>query len=1117
MKKLLTAIFAISITVSAFARTVTGTVVDENNDPMIGATVQLSSDKKVGTLTDADGKFSLNNVSDAQIDLTLSYVGYKTQTVSYPSSENMSNTVVIIHMPPSSEVLDGAVITSCTKASIANAKKILRDQHTTKCVPTECESERYKLTGQKKATQTTDYSCTSEPDYQCDNNDAKCDQITIGDACVDQNGADCTSTDKNAATAKYEWNDATQTLNCVIKKCDDHFMLGNGVCVASDGPCDRDQIAAIAHATKGELKKGKCHVTECDPGYEVLNDACVKISGKCKSPLPNKAKSGTRAWDEKNQKEICIVTECESGYSISDDKLSCQSKLSETDSRKRVNELRENAKKMHDKETSTANKLIGAAGIGATGIGTSQALSALSEQRADNRAEDDMRAYLATIKCDYGTGKTVNGGETGIELPGGNELTQYVTQYKTLAADLKVRKTALGMSPGIESETIIDAAETGLYDNAATGKTNGAFTSLSRALSDETSADAQAWAQQKADTASKLKTGAIVAGVGAVGSAIANLAVNSGADKQNKSDEILANYAAKYTKKLQAVVDNVEQQIEPKKCNDYSGATGTFPNCQCSDANQYFTVDGGGCIACDGERVVNEDRTGCECPSNLPVENDGQCTAKTPDCMLSGLKSSEKCECIANATADSNDKCVCNDGYTETNGVCIQNQPTPTPLPKAITLNMNSDTLFDSGRATVKNAKDLTNDLQKQINEQTELVWDNLTYCVSVTGHTDRTRFRRHSGMNNQILSERRAKAVEQIMRQVFTMGTPKFQSSGKGASECTAPTYKRNDERCRHVRIVITAGTCDNTNADMKTSAITAAAAAVADATSQTPEKGGKKTDEQKVEKQETPTATPATDTDSTNTGETTVGATNDVSNNTNAEKGGKKTDEQKVEKQETPTATPATDTDSTNTGETTVDATSDVSNNTNTEKGDEKTDNPTESKKIDQQNSETNEQRNPAVTKSSQPLSDDAVRRAMSNFVSACENYSDSTGTIGKFFVNDRVIKYSNSTHPAQDAYCIFLKPTSNPATSGANDPQIKKITTKTINDLDLNMEKLKTSIPDGKILSADSSRGSKRCQQTFANINAPKNTAYQGQNISIDDSYTSCKFVLQDISQI
>lgn len=1064
MKKLLTAIFAISITVSAFARTVTGTVVNENNEPMIGAPVRVVGNTNLGTTTDIDGNFTFPNVPDDKIFLTVTYVGYEDKTVPVPS-DNGTDLTLTIQMTLKSEMLAGVESIGCLPK---DGHKQIYNIKTKECTLTECKSARYKLTGQTQATKINNVSCTTDPDYQCDDDNTECKPITIGDACEDQVGHDCTSTDTNAAVAKYKWDDATQTLNCVITECKKHFMLDNGVCVASDGSCSDAQIAKIEHAKAGKLKNGKCHVTECDPGYEVLNDACVEISGRCKS-LPHKAKSGTRKWDAKSKKEICIVTECESGYSISDDKLSCQSKLSEADSRARVNELRENAKKMHDKETSTANKLIGAAGIGATGIGTSQALSALSEQRADNRAEDDMRAYLATIKCDYGTGKTVNGGETGIELPGGNELTQYVTQYKTLAADLKVRKTALGMSPGIESETIIDAAETGLYDNAATGKTNGAFTSLSRALSDETSADAQAWAQQKADTASKLKTGAIVAGVGAVGSAIANLAVNSGADKQNKSDEILANYAAKYTKKLQAVVDNVEQQIEPKKCNDYSGATGTFPNCQCSDANQYFTVDGGGCIACDGERVVNEDRTGCECPSNLPVENDGQCTAKTPDCMLSGLKSSEKCKCIDNATADSNDKCVCNDGYTETNGVCIQNQPTPTPLPKAITLNMNSDTLFDSGRATVKNAKDLTNDLQKQINEQTELVWDNLTYCVSVTGHTDRTRFRRHSGMNNQILSERRAKAVEQIMRQVFTMGTPKFQSSGKGASECTAPTYKRNDERCRHVRIVITAGTCDNTNADMKTSAITAAAAAVADATSQTPEKGGKKTDEQKVEKQETPTATPATDTDSTNTGETTV------------------------------------------------DATSDVSNNTNTEKGDEKTDNPTESKKIDQQNSETNEQRNPAVTKSSQPLSDDAVRRAMSNFVSACENYSDSTGTIGKFFVNDRVIKYSNSTHPAQDAYCIFLKPTSNPATSGANDPQIKKITTKTINDLDLNMEKLKTSIPDGKILSADSSRGSKRCQQTFANINAPKNTAYQGQNISIDDSYTSCKFVLQDISQI
>lgn len=998
MKKLLTAIFAISITVPAFARTVTGTVLDENNDPMIGANVRVASNKTVGTTTDIDGNFTFSNVPDDKISLTVTYVGYEDKTVPVPS-DNGTDLTLTIQMTLKSEMLNEVVVPGC-KTKAPNATTTLYDQTTRKCYPSECESKRYKLTNSRTVQyKSSSNTVASTPDEDCDN----CTTKIIGDACVDQDSTDCTSTVQHAATANYKWDDNTQTLNCVITKCKEHFMLDNDKkCVASDGPCDRDQIAAIVHATKGELKKGKCHVTECESGYEVSDDACVEISGKCKS-LPRKAKSGTRAWDAESRKEICIVTECESGYSISDDKLSCQSKLSETESRARVDELRENAKKMHDKENSTANKLIGAAGIGATGIGTSQALSALSEQRADNRAENDMRAYLATIKCDYGTGKTVNGGDTGIELPGGNELTQYVTQYKTLAADLKVRKTALGMSPGIESETIIDAAETGLYDNAATGKTNGAFTSLSRALSDETSADAQAWAQQKANTASKLKTGAIVAGVGAVGSAIANLAVNSGADKQNKSDEILAKYASKYTQELQAVIDNVEQQTKTKQCADFTGAKGTFPNCQCS-GNSYFNTDDG-CIACDGGRVVNKDRTGCECPSNLPVEKDGQCTAKTPDCMLSGLKSSEKCKCIDNATADSNDKCVCDNGYTETNGVCIQNQPTPTPLPNAITLNINSDTFFASGSATVKNADQLKTELQDKMNKLTGLDWDNLTYCVSVTGHTDRTKFKRGSKMDNQTLSEQRADAVKGILEKVFTKGKPDFQSSGKGPSECTAPTYKRNDERCRHVKIAITAGKCDDTNTDTLTSALTAVAATVTGATSQ------------------------------------------------------------------------------------------------NTEKVDPKTD----------------KQRTPTVTKSSQPLSDDVVRQAMSNFVSACENYTDNTGTIGKFFVNDRVIKYHNSTRPAQDAYCIFLKTTPSTAASGANDPQINKITQNTINDLDLNMEKLKASIPDGKILSADSSRGSKRCQQTFANINAPKNTAYQGQNISIGDGYTSCKFLVQDISRI
>lgn len=954
MKKLLTAIFAISITVPAFTRTVTGTVLDEAKLPMIGVTVRVAGDKKVGTTTDFNGRFSLSNFPDNATDLNVTFVGYQEKKVTVPSDKNS----VSIDMNPAPIILNEAEVTACRNGP--NVKKTLFDKTTKKCVPTECESAQYKLTGQTTATKINNDSCTTDPDDKYESDKIGCTTITIGDACVDQNGTDCTSTDRNAATAKYEWDG--QNLNCVITKCNERFMLDDDKkCVASDGPCNATQLAAITHAKSGELKNGTCHVTECVPGYEVSDNACVEISGKCKS-LPRKAKSGNRKWDAESQKEICIVTECESGYSISDDKLSCQSKLSEADSRARVDELRENAKKMHDKETSTANKLIGAAGIGATGIGTSQALSALSEQRADNRAEDDMRAYLATIKCDYGTGKTVNGGETGIELPGGNELTQYATQYKTLAADLKVRKTALGMSPGIESETIIDAAETGLYDNAATGKTNGAFTSLSRALSDETSADAQAWAQQKADTASKLKTGAIVAGVGAVGSAIANLAVNSGADKQNKSDEILAKYASLY--KLEREVAALPVAKIPP-CP--TGATGTHPNCTCPNGQTYNPNT----TTCDTVTQSKEQQT-------IDIEE-----PQTPTPEIVSPTITEK-------TSNTN----------------------------TAEITLPNDQLFAIGKSTLK--QDAQSALAEFGTKLNDSAWNNCT--ITIVGHTDPVGGKRV----NTNLSNARAKAVKDAIN--TTNGSIIFKTSGKASADCTCglgdtkwtfPSDKASDRDynqcktkkydtritrgryapCRRVKI-----TMDCSSYTTPTNIVNIAAAAVTGATSQ------------------------------------------------------------------------------------------------NTEKVDPKTD----------------EQRTPTVTKSSQPLSDDTVRQAMSDFVSACESYSDSTGTIGKFFVNDRVIKYHNSTRPAQDAYCIFLKNTSNTAASGANDPQINKITQNTINDLDLNMEKLKASIPDGKILSADSSRGSKRCQQTFANINAPKNTAYQGQNISIDDSYTSCKFVLQDISQ-
>lgn len=58
---------------------VTGTITDSDNVPVIGATVVVRDNPSVGTITDEDGKFSLQLPADAV--LTVSFVGYQTQLI----------------------------------------------------------------------------------------------------------------------------------------------------------------------------------------------------------------------------------------------------------------------------------------------------------------------------------------------------------------------------------------------------------------------------------------------------------------------------------------------------------------------------------------------------------------------------------------------------------------------------------------------------------------------------------------------------------------------------------------------------------------------------------------------------------------------------------------------------------------------------------------------------------------------------------------------------------------------------------------------------------------------------------------------------------------------------
>lgn len=81
---------------------VTGTVVDENGEPLIGATIAVESG--VGAVTDFDGHFTLKNVPESAT-ITISYIGYQTQKVPVAGKSTLQ-----ITMKPEDTTLNDVVV-----------------------------------------------------------------------------------------------------------------------------------------------------------------------------------------------------------------------------------------------------------------------------------------------------------------------------------------------------------------------------------------------------------------------------------------------------------------------------------------------------------------------------------------------------------------------------------------------------------------------------------------------------------------------------------------------------------------------------------------------------------------------------------------------------------------------------------------------------------------------------------------------------------------------------------------------------------------------------------------------------------------------------------------------
>lgn len=92
-----------SFIVQQQGRTITGTVVDDKGETIIGANIMVKGTTN-GSITNIDGQFTLNNVSEGAT-LVISFVGYKEQTIKVGAQSNIN-----ITLKEDSELIDEVVV-----------------------------------------------------------------------------------------------------------------------------------------------------------------------------------------------------------------------------------------------------------------------------------------------------------------------------------------------------------------------------------------------------------------------------------------------------------------------------------------------------------------------------------------------------------------------------------------------------------------------------------------------------------------------------------------------------------------------------------------------------------------------------------------------------------------------------------------------------------------------------------------------------------------------------------------------------------------------------------------------------------------------------------------------
>ena len=152
MKRLLLLMLGLSVGLMASAQTiVTGTVVDENDQPLIGASIVVP-ETTLGTTTDVSGSFELM-LRGEYTKVQISYLNYKTQLVDVVSAGKRTN-LGTIKMELDAIAMEDIVIT----------QSVAVQRRTPVAVSTVAASEiEFKLGGQESP----DANCIYYITHQC--------------------------------------------------------------------------------------------------------------------------------------------------------------------------------------------------------------------------------------------------------------------------------------------------------------------------------------------------------------------------------------------------------------------------------------------------------------------------------------------------------------------------------------------------------------------------------------------------------------------------------------------------------------------------------------------------------------------------------------------------------------------------------------------------------------------------------------------------------------------------------------------------------------------------------------------------------------------------------------